>query len=130
MPFLVFGMSIAEPSAAFRAMYGRRIIAWLVVTRNTLGVLPVFLHWCTLDVKRPDLFDVIARKFDGPLLTQQRIVTVSPSTYLKSLINLSLWRMTFCLTHSPPRFGERSSGYASGESGTSWWGGLGFELST
>jgi hypothetical protein len=36
MPLIVFGMSIAKPPAAFRAVYGRRIIARLVVRRHCL----------------------------------------------------------------------------------------------
>ena len=55
MPLFVFGMSIAESSAAFRAVNGRRIIARLIVGRNclthALHVLGLLLfHRCTSTV--------------------------------------------------------------------------------
>jgi len=36
MPLFVFGMSIAEPSSAFRTVHGRRGVAWLIAGRHRL----------------------------------------------------------------------------------------------
>jgi hypothetical protein len=36
MPLLIFSVGIAEPPAAHRAVYRRRIITWLIVGRHAL----------------------------------------------------------------------------------------------
>jgi len=43
MPLFILGVRVAEPSAAFRAMHGGRIIARLIVGRHSLAqALQVF----------------------------------------------------------------------------------------